>query len=153
MASQESEPELKLKLILLGNPGAGKSSILVRYVMDAFSDETRATVGVDFRVKNLKVHGKPVKCFIWDTAGQEVFSSVTKGYYRGIHGCLLVFELIDDNPFHRLNHWFHEVQKYTSDEEFKPIILLIGNKLDLVEKYGITEVSCLNYTTTKPYAG
>ena len=71
-----------LKLLLVGDEAVGKSSILLRFTDNAFSEQQPSTIGVDFKVKMLQVAGKTIKATIWDTAGQERFRTLTSSYYR-----------------------------------------------------------------------
>jgi Ras-related protein Rab-18 len=72
-----------LKLLIIGESGVGKSSLLLRFTDDAFDPEQAATIGVDFKVKTITINGDKVKLAIWDTAGQERFRTLTPSYYRG----------------------------------------------------------------------
>ena len=76
------------QILLVGDSGVGKSSLLLRFTADKFEAVSNPTIGVDFRVKYLTVHGKRVKLTIWDTAGQERFRTLTSSYYRGAHGVI-----------------------------------------------------------------
>jgi len=128
----ESTYECKylIKIIVIGSSGVGKSSLLMRYALDTFKEDTRTTIGVDFKHKKLRVHGEFVNCQIWDTAGQERFSCISKEYYRGANGCLLVYDITDESTFSRIDHWYQELLTYahTADD---PITVVVGNKCDL----------------------
>jgi len=80
---------LMLKLVLIGDAGVGKSSVIMRFIDQTFLDHKRETIGVDFSVKNLKVDGKSIKLHIWDTAGQERFRSMVSSFYRDAHGVIV----------------------------------------------------------------
>ena len=82
------------KILLIGDAGVGKSSILLRFTDDSFEEQMSSTIGVDFRVKTVTVGGQKVKLTIWDTAGQERFRTLTSSYYRGCHGIILVFDVV-----------------------------------------------------------
>eukprot|EP01126_Amoeba_proteus_P040786 TRINITY_DN4372_c0_g1_i9.p1 TRINITY_DN4372_c0_g1~~TRINITY_DN4372_c0_g1_i9.p1 ORF type:complete len:223 (+),score=47.14 TRINITY_DN4372_c0_g1_i9:370-1038(+) len=129
MADRE-KPKYLLKIIVIGPSGAGKSSLLMRYALDSFEEETRATIGVDFKHKTLVVEGDLVNCQIWDTAGQERFSCISKEYYRGANGALLVYDVTDHESFDRINHWYQELLAYCQTDT-PPITILVGNKSDM----------------------
>jgi len=119
------------KLVLLGNSGAGKSCLLLRFADDAFTDSYLTTIGVDFRFKTIAVERKNIKLQIWDTAGQERFRTITSAYYRGADGIMLVYDICDRESFAQVDTWLDEVNKYVSDTTCK---MLIGNKCDLTEE-------------------
>jgi hypothetical protein len=92
----EEPYDVLIKLLMLGDSGVGKSSLMMRYCDNKFSsDGMMTTVGVDFRTVYLDVEGKRVKCQIWDTAGQQKFHVITHSYYKGAHGIVLVYDASD----------------------------------------------------------
>ena len=90
------------KVLLIGDSGVGKSSILLRFTDDTFEEQMASTIGVDFRVKTVALGGKACKLTIWDTAGQERFRTLTSSYYRGAHGIILVYDVNDRDSFAHL---------------------------------------------------
>ena len=124
------------KIVLGGDSGVGKSCLLLRFVDDTYSDSYISTIGVAFKIKSLDSNGKRVKLQIWDTAGQERSRSITSNNYRGLHACLLVFDLSDQVSFNNLKQHIAEIRVY--GEEVK--ICLVGAKSDLLAKakYGNT---------------
>jgi len=98
--------------------------------LDSFEDDTRTTIGVDFKHKTLRIDGELVNTQIWDTAGQERFSCISKEYYRGANGCLLVYDVTDHQSFSRVEHWYNELITYCQTT-VPPITILVGNKCDL----------------------
>ena len=81
--TQASKRKILLKIIVLGESGVGKTSLLVRYVQNSFTINTRSTIGADFLSKVIDVDGKPVTLQIWDTAGQERFQGLGTSFFRG----------------------------------------------------------------------
>lgn len=79
-----------MQLLLVGDSGVGKSSLLLRFTDGTFDNSLQSTIGVDFKVKMLRMNNKTCKVTIWDTAGQERFRTLTSSYYRGAHGVVLV---------------------------------------------------------------
>lgn len=115
-------------MVVIGDTGVGKSSILLRFADDAFSESHISTIGVDFRFRTVKLDNKKtVKLQIWDTAGQERFRTITSAYYRGADGIIMVYDVTQDNTFEHITDWFAEVNRYTSENCCK---LLVGNKVD-----------------------
>lgn len=119
----------QLKVVLIGDSGVGKSSILLRYTDDRFSDHQPTTIGVDFKTKYETVQGKRLKVALWDTAGQERFRTLTTTYYRGAQGAILVFDVTRQDTFTNLNTWLEQLE--SADTSRGTVKLLIGNKVDL----------------------
>ncbi|KAJ9126230.1 Ras- protein Rab-18A [Naganishia onofrii] len=128
-SGEEKSYPSNLKLLLIGNSAVGKSSLLLRFTDDDFlsDEETSATIGVDFKVKQLEVEGHRYKLSIWDTAGQERFRTLTSSYYRGAQGVILVYDVSSRQSFQSLTSWFRELSMYTSPEVVK---MIVGNKVD-----------------------
>ncbi|XP_062039214.1 ras-related protein Rab-9A [Lepus europaeus] len=121
-----------LKVILLGDGGVGKSSLMNRYVSGRFEAQLFHTIGVEFLNKELEVDGHLVTAQIWDTAGQERFRSLRTPFYRGSDCCLLTFGLDDAQSFRNLGSWRREFLHYADvrEPERFPFVVL-GNKLDV----------------------
>jgi len=130
MHNGNDEFDYLLKLLLIGDAGVGKSSILMRFTDNTFDEQLQSTIGVDFKVKVLNKHGKKIKVAIWDTAGQERFRTLTSSYYRGAHGIILCYDVTRQDTFVNLNHWLMEVHTYCADNGKRIVKLLVGNKID-----------------------
>ena len=117
-----------LKILIIGDSGVGKSSLLLRFTDDKFDPDQSATIGVDFKVKAISIDGNLVKLAIWDTAGQERFRTLTPSYYRGAQGVIFVYDCTRRDSFTHLTTWLTEVDTYAT----KPGIvkMLVGNKID-----------------------
>ena len=107
-----------LKILMIGDAGVGKSSILQQFTDGYFSDQQQSTIGVDFKVKMMTVTGpderpKRVKVTIWDTAGQERFRTLTSSYYRGAQGIILVYDVSRRDTFESLHMWLQEVEQFS----------------------------------------
>ncbi|KOO23824.1 member ras oncogene family [Chrysochromulina tobinii] len=120
------------KVLLIGDAGVGKSSILLRFTDDSFEEQMASTIGVDFRVKTVTLGGKTVKLTIWDTAGQERFRTLTSSYYRGCHGVILVYDVNERESFTHLQQWLEELELYSTTQHF--VKLLVGNKIDVKDR-------------------
>ena len=118
------------KILVIGNAGVGKTNILMRYIDDSFDMSYMSTIGVDFKIKTVKVDDVVVKLQIWDTAGQERFRTITSSYYRGAHAVLIVFDVCDTTSFTNLNYWMTSIQNQNGMNLTR---LLIGNKTDLID--------------------
>lgn len=117
-----------LKILILGESGVGKSSLLLRFTDDKFDPEQSATIGVDFKVKRITVDGNSVKLAIWDTAGQERFRTLTPNFYRGAQGVILVYDVSSRATFNKLDIWLNELDIYCNVSGC--VKMLIGNKID-----------------------
>ena len=116
------------KLLMIGDSGVGKSSLLLRFASDQFEDSYMTTVGLDFKIRTVEVDGKVVKLQMWDTAGQERFRTITSSYYRGAQGIIVVFAVDDTKSFENVKTWVTEIERYAGEGVVK---LLVGNKCDL----------------------
>ena len=119
-----------LKVLLIGDAGVGKSSLLLRYTEDKFDEALGSTIGVDFKVKTVEADGKRVKLTLWDTAGQERFRTLTSSYYRGAQGVVLVYDVTRRATFDDLQRWLEEVDAYAPGGGEEVVKLLVGNKID-----------------------
>ncbi|XP_061971372.1 ras-related protein Rab7-like [Populus nigra] len=100
-----------LKVIVLGDSGAGKTSLMNQYVHKKFSQQYKATIGADFVTKELQIDDRLVTLQIWDTAGQERFQSLGVAFYRGADCCVLVYDVNVMRSFDTLDNWHEEFLK------------------------------------------
>ncbi|EDW65844.1 ras-related protein Rab-35 [Drosophila novamexicana] len=114
------------KLLIIGDSGVGKSSLLIRFSDDTFSGSYITTIGVDFKIRTVVIDGLRVKLQIWDTAGQERFRTITSTYYRGTHGVIIVYDVTNGDSFANVRRWLEEIQN-NCDVVNK---VLVGNKND-----------------------
>ncbi|KAK6165952.1 ras-related protein Rab-18A [Patella vulgata] len=125
---EEREVLTTLKILIIGESGVGKSSLLLRFTDDTFDPEQAATIGVDFKVKTLAVDGNKAKLAIWDTAGQERFRTLTPSYYRGAQGVILVYDVCSKQSFNKLDAWLNELETFSTKHDM--VKMLVGNKID-----------------------
>ncbi|XP_033508224.1 ras-related protein Rab7-like isoform X2 [Nicotiana tomentosiformis] len=121
-----------IKVIVLGDCGVGKTSLVNQYVFKKFRQQYKATIGADFATKELEIDERVATLQIWDTAGQERFHSLGVAFYRGADCCILVYDVNVPKSFETLQHWHEEFIKQadlTEPEKFP--FVLIGNKVDL----------------------
>lgn len=109
----------------------GKSCILLQFIDNKFRHQHELTIGVEFGAKTIQINNNTIKIQIWDTAGQEAFQAITRTYYKGAVGALLVYDITRRETFTHLSKWLDEV-KSNSSKSIK--IILIGNKKDLEDK-------------------
>jgi len=124
---EDSEPPL-YKILLLGDSTVGKTCFLLRYMDDSFLDLHMATIGLDYRLKTMILEDqKIVKVQLWDTAGQDKFRAITRNYYKGASGIILLFDVTNIKSFENIKKWINEIKEEISE---KVSIILIGNKID-----------------------
>jgi Ras-related protein Rab-1A len=126
--SSTFEYEYLFKILLVGNSNVGKSSLFLRFVDEIWKENFVPTIGVDFKIKSIKIDNKIIKLQIWDTAGQERFRSILSSYYKGANGILLLYDITNVNSFKSLSNWLIDIEKNSSKNVKK---ILIGNKCDL----------------------
>ena len=126
---------MKLKLIVVGNQGTGKSCILNRFVNETFEENYQATIGLDFQSKNVTIHDQDVRLILYDTAGQEKFRSLIPMYIREAQIILLIYDITDRESFDSMPKWIQEVLQVKNSEA---VFVLIGNKIDLEDKRQIS---------------
>uniref|UniRef100_A0A3B1K4H6 small monomeric GTPase n=1 Tax=Astyanax mexicanus TaxID=7994 RepID=A0A3B1K4H6_ASTMX len=130
-----------LKILIIGESGVGKSSLLLRFTDDTFDPELAATIGVDFKVKTIAIDGNRAKLAIWDTAGQERFRTLTPSYYRGAQGVILVYDVTKRDTFTKLENWLNELETYCTRNDL--VKMLVGNKIDKHTSYYFSHVLSL----------
>ncbi|UJR33655.1 hypothetical protein I4U23_021088 [Adineta vaga] len=116
------------KFLIVGTTSTGKTSILHQYLENKFKHDTAHTIGAEFGSKVINVGSKNVKLQIWDTAGQERFRSVTRSYYRGASGALLIYDISNRESYNDITNWLTDVRTLASPNI---VIILCGNKKDL----------------------
>lgn len=122
-----------VKLLIIGNSGVGKSSLLERFTENQFSEDYIYTIGVDFKVRYIQSEeGQRIKIQIWDTAGQERFRTFTNSYFRGAHGVIIVYDMTDWMSFNAVNNWIKDITRFSGEKQL--IKILIGNKNDQIDQ-------------------
>jgi len=120
------------KVVMLGASGVGKSSLVLRFVLDKFSEATEATIGAAFLTKSIVCDDYTLKFEIWDTAGQERFKSLAPMYYRNSRVAIVVYDVSSPESFEKAKEWIEEFK--AAEQNTERIIALVGNKADLSKK-------------------
>jgi small GTP-binding protein len=118
------------KLVILGESGVGKSTLVIRFVKGKFNEFQESTIGAAFLTQTVVVDDTTIKFEIWDTAGQERYNSLAPMYYRGSHGAIVVYDITSASSFERAKMWINELREHLGR---KVVIALTGNKADLNE--------------------
>ena len=142
------EYDYLFKCIVVGDGGVGKTALTIRFSKGFFTEDYKMTIGVDFHVKTISIDTEEegpikVKLQIWDTGGQERFSSIRPMYYRGSLGGLLIFDLTSYESFEHLPQWIEEVRSNLKSEI---PLLLVGNKSDLINERALSNEEIKSFT-------
>ena len=122
----DTRSDVMFKVVIIGNTHVGKTSLMLRYADDTFRTKHISTIGVDFKIVNVKIGETTVKLQIWDTAGQDRFRTISSTYYRGAHGAIVVYDVTSSQSFYNVEHWINDMNAYNQNV-YK---ILVGNKDD-----------------------
>ncbi|KAK6177566.1 hypothetical protein SNE40_015642 [Patella caerulea] len=128
--------ELLFKVIIIGDPTVGKTSFVQRYVNNSYRKDYKMTIGVDFALKVIKwSDNRNIKLQLWDIAGQERFTSMTRVYYKDAHACVIMFDLTQRSTFQSAVKWKKDLDTKCSLLDGSPVpCLLLANKADLAHR-------------------
>lgn len=137
------------KIIVVGDSGIGKSNLLMAYTGNdeeehkkyVFDSTHASTIGIDFRFKVIKKEDEIIKLQLWDTAGQEIFNSITNNYYKGANGVIIMYDITDAQSFENTVKWIKVVSDINPDVKK----ILVGTKLDLAEQRCITYQEAIEF--------
>ena len=138
-------PDIKIKLLIIGDSSVGKTSILLNYTDNVFPDSHIATIGVENKIKIIKTEKYNVKLQIWDSAGQERFKSITKSFFRNTNGIIFVYDITNRKTFLSVKDWIKDSELNASNFEK----ILLGNKVDLEEKREVQKAELQEYGLKK----
>jgi len=141
----------KYKVLILGPPAVGKTSLLGRFVNEEFRVDYRSTIGAKFLTKEISIsgnkeHNNTAQLSLWDVGGQPTFIDLRTTFYRGANGALIVFDLIREKTFDEIEAWHSEMIKTLNKNDIP--FVLIGNKSDLIK----TEGRKVNINDAKKFA-
>ena len=138
MEPEKNKIETKeVKVILLGETGVGKTSIINRFISNEFINDNTITLGSSFSTKEIKKQNINYKLKIWDTTGQEKFHSVTNLFIKGSNIIILVYSVDSLDSFEQLNYWYKSLKRNLEGD--KHILAVVGNKIDLKNEAVISE--------------
>lgn len=140
MPMAAEDKTFQAKVVVLGNTGVGKTSMVNRYIRGHFTGNTTATIGAAFTKKDLRVNGWNVVLQIWDTAGQERFRSMAPMYYRGAHAAILVFDATNPETLETVDGWVEELENHANAGL---VMVIASNKSDMrdIDPTGCVPVS------------
>ena len=128
----------KIQLILIGESGVGKTSLIRRYTNNIFNSSHIETIGIEFYTQEERINERIIQIKFWDTAGQELFHSLTKNFYRKADGIIIVYDITNRESFERVHDWIKSV--YDNSDNYKEVqMIIVGNKIDLEEKREVSK--------------
>ena len=123
-----SKKEAKYKILILGDSKVGKSCFLTRYADKTYQEDYLSTIGMDYKIKNYELeNGDIIRLYIWDTAGQDRFRSITSNYYKGADGIILIYDITKQETFNNVRNWITSIKE---EAPAKVVLILVGNKVD-----------------------
>lgn len=125
------------KIVFVGAAGVGKTSLINRYCMNTFSEDTMATIGVSFFSRGVDVGNIKITLMIWDTAGEERFRSVAPSLLRGADGIVIVYDVTRPSSLSEIDFYFKMFLEMVHVNHSRPPVLLLGNKCDVDVDSGI----------------
>ncbi|KAJ5076549.1 ras-related protein rab-19 [Anaeramoeba ignava] len=124
--------DFNFKVVLIGSPRVGKTSLIIKYIDAIFKPFRTTTVGVDFKFKDLEIDNKGVRLEIWDTAGEEQYRNpLTSSIYKNADTAIIVFDLTVEGTLKEVDYYIKEID---DNCRIDPLIVIVGNKCDLIEK-------------------
>ena len=124
----------KCQLLIIGDSTVGKTSLLGRYANDIFNINYLATIGLENFTKDEIIDGKKVRIKIWDTAGQEKFQSLTKGFFRNAQGIMVVYDVTNSETYQNIKYWTQSIKTHLGSDIESIAVIIIGNKIDCNER-------------------
>lgn len=134
---------IQAKVTVLGNANVGKSSLIQRFISDEFLDHHEPTIGATFLSRLMEFGRVNIKLNIWDTAGQERYNSLAASYARDSRACLLIYDITNKDSFSALERWYENLTNHLNPDT---VIMVVGNKEDLIESEKITLEQALEYS-------
>ena len=128
----------RIQIIIVGESGVGKTSLIRRYTNNIFNTNHLETIGIEFFNKEERINDQIIQIKLWDTAGQEIFHSLTKNFYRKADGIIIVYDITNKESFDRIQDWVKSV--YDNTDTYKEIqMIIVGNKIDLEENREVSK--------------
>ena len=135
----KDKDNISCKVVLVGDTGVGQTSIIERYINDKYDENQKTTLVSSYTFKkiDIKKYNKSISLDIWDTAGQEVYRSLSKNFYLNASIGILVYDITRKASFESIRDYWHEQLKTFGEE--KMVFDIVGNKTDLFQKEEVPE--------------
>jgi len=128
--------DFMFKLVVIGDPWVGKTSLIRRFADDVFSENYFTTIGVDFKFRKIERGENVVKVQVWDTGGYDRFGDIVRSYYRGGHGFLVSYDITEQQSFQNIPNYLEKIKEFS---EPSAVVSLVGTKSDLVAQRKVSE--------------
>ena len=125
----DSGGKYRFKFVIVGDHMVGKTSIVRRFVENKFSEDYRATIGLNILTHTIEFYGNEIHFSLWDVGAQEYFKRFRKTYYQGAQAAFIVYDLTNKDSFINIEKWFSELKNFIGEKQVP--IVIVGNKLDL----------------------
>ncbi|XP_030622442.1 ras-related protein Rab-28 isoform X2 [Chanos chanos] len=130
--SEDESLDRQLKIVIIGDGASGKTSIATRFAQEAFGKQYKQTIGLDFFLKRITLPGNlNITLQVWDIGGQTIGGKMLDKYIYGAQGVFLVYDITNSQSFENLEDWLSMVKKTNEESDVQPVIMLVGNKIDL----------------------
>ena len=142
--------ENEIKVILVGETGTGKTSLINTFIGLKFDEKVESTSSASFVTHKMQIEGKTYAINLWDTIGQEKFRSLTKIFIKDSKIVIFVYDITRIDTFNELNYWFDTIKNVLGN---KPVLGICGNKNDLFQREQVPEEKIEKYANEKkvPY--
>lgn len=125
---------------MFGSPGVGKTSLILRYIKDSFSEDLKKTIGTNFLIKEIEIDNTLCRLLIWDIGGQSQFSSLRQVYFKGSQAAIGVYDITSPESLHRILDWVNSIKKSVGSIP----MILVGNKIDIEHERRIPREEALD---------
>ena len=133
---------LIIKILIVGDPGVGKSNFIYRYIKDKFSVNRLSTVGFESNIKEIEITERKVIVQLWDSAGQEKYKSITKNLFTRVQGIIILYDITNKKSFTNIQNWIKLIKETNDSIPY----VLAGNKCDLINKRAVEEEEAIKFS-------
>ena len=133
---------LIIKILIVGDPGVGKSNFIYRYTKDKFSANKLSTVGFESNIKEIEIAEKKVIVQLWDSAGQEKYKSITKNLFTRVQGIIILYDITNKKSFTNIQNWIKLIKETNDSIPY----VLAGNKCDLTNQRAVEEEEAIKFS-------
>ena len=141
-ANDPNSEILIIKILIVGDPGVGKSNFIYRYTKDKFSVNKLSTVGFESNIKEIEITEKKVIVQLWDSAGQEKYKSITKNLFTRVQGIIILYDITNKNSFINIQNWIKLIKETNDSIPY----VLAGNKCDLTNQRAVEEEEAIKFS-------